>query len=91
MDDRELLSKAEAALAEIDRSQGLSDEHANVLAALRIRLHGGPRERLEDLLEAAGSLKGKRPLDESLPAAPKTGNFDDALQKPPKKPEWPGL
>lgn len=89
MDDEELLRRAESALAEIDRSQGLSDEHANVLAALRIRIHGAPRESLEDLLKAAGTLKGKRSLDEPAPA-PGKRSFDDVLGKPPKRPEWPG-
>ena len=89
MDDEELLRRAEAVLAELDRSQGLSDEHADVLAALRIRNHGGPRENLEDLLKAAGSLKGKRSLEESAPP-PAKRSFEDALGKPPKKPTWPG-
>jgi hypothetical protein len=88
MDDDELLRRTEAVLAEIDRSQGLSDEHADVLAALRIRIHGGPREKLEDLLKATGSLKGKRSLEVAPPAA--KGLFEDALRKPPKKPQWPG-
>jgi hypothetical protein len=89
MDDEELLRRAEGALAELDRSQGLSDEQANVLAALRIRIHGAPRESLEDLLKAAGTLKGKRSLDEPVPA-PGKRSFDDVLGKPPKRPEWPG-
>jgi hypothetical protein len=89
MDDNELLARAESALAEIDRAQGLADEHANVLAALRIRLHGGPRENLDELLKAAGTLKGKRSLEDAVPAPRKS--FDDALKKPPKKPDWPGL
>ena len=90
MDDEELLRQAEAALAELDRSQGLSDEHADVLAALRIRIHGGPKGNLEDLLKAAGTLKGKRSLDEPAPA-PAKRSLEDAFGKPPKKPEWPGF
>ena len=89
MDDEELLRRAEGVLAELDRSQGLSNEHADVLAALRIRIHGGPRENLDDLLKAAGTLKGKHSLDES-PPAPGKRSFEDVLGKPPKKPEWPG-
>jgi hypothetical protein len=89
MNDDDLLRQAEAALAEIDRGQGLSDEHADVLAALRIRLHGAPRESLDELMKAAGSLKGKRSFEEARPAKAK-GSFEDVLQKPPKKPEWPG-
>jgi hypothetical protein len=49
-DDRKLLRRAERALAEIDRGPGLSDEHADVLAALRIRLEGRERASLEDLM-----------------------------------------
>ncbi|MGH2690565.1 MAG: hypothetical protein ACRDKW_17415 [Actinomycetota bacterium] len=89
MTDDDLLRRAEAALAEIDRSQGLADEHANVLAALRIRLHGGPRENLDELLKAAGTLKGKRSLEDAPP--PRKGSFEDVLKQPPKKPDWPGL
>jgi hypothetical protein len=89
MNDDELLRQAEAALAEIDRAQGLSDEHADVLAALRIRLHGAPRESLDELMKAAGSLKGKRSFEEARPTQAK-GSFEDVLHKPPRKPEWPG-
>jgi hypothetical protein len=89
MSDDDLLRSAEAALAEIDRTHGLADEHADVLAALRIRLHGGPRGNLDELLKAAGALKGKRSIEETPPA--QKGSFDDVLNKPPKKPDWPGL
>ena len=91
MDDEQLLRRVEAVLAEIDRSQGLSDEHASVLAVLRIRLHGGPRESLEELLEAAGSLKGKRALEDVKPPERSTGSLEDAMRRPPRKPGWPGL
>lgn len=89
MDDEELLRLAEQALTEIDRSQGLSEEHANVLAALRLRIHGGPKRTLDDALEAAGQMKGKFSLDEP-PPAPKKPSLDDAMKKPPKKRDWPG-
>lgn len=58
--DLELLRKAERALAEIDRTHGLIDRHADVLAALRIRIEGGPRKSLEELMAAAGEIEGKR-------------------------------
>lgn len=66
--DLELLKKAEAALAEIDRTAGLIDRHADVLATLRIRIEGGPRKSLEELIDAAGDIQGKRAaeLDEKL-------------------------
>lgn len=87
--DLGLLKKAEAVLAEIDRNSGLIDRHADVLAALRIRIEGGPRKSLEELMSAAGEIKGKRgsQLDERLRAAeakPK-GDLGDLLAREPKK------
>ncbi|MGH2717245.1 MAG: hypothetical protein ACRDJU_01530 [Actinomycetota bacterium] len=87
--DEALMRRAEEALAELDRNQGLNDEHSGVLAALRIRLDGGPRKTLEDVLRAAGDLKGKRSLD-GLQAPPKP-SLEDAFKKPPAKKDWPGL
>src|SRR6266536_907931 len=57
-EDEKLLRRAEKALTEIKVAGGLSDEHASVLAALRIRLRGDPGKSLEDLLSAAGDLGG---------------------------------
>ena len=67
-EDLNLLKRAEAALAEIDRTAGLENRHADVLAALRIRIEGGPRRSLEQLMEAAGDIQGRkaRELDEKL-------------------------
>lgn len=89
VDDVDLLRRAEAVLSEIDRTQGLSDEHAEVLAALRIRLHGAPRKTLDDVLKAAGDLKGKVSLD-NPPPPPKKGSLEDVLRRGPSKREWPG-
>lgn len=86
--DLELIRKAEAVLAEIDRTQGLDDRHADVLAALRIRIEGGPRKSLEELLDAAGEIRGKAAqLDERLKgeAARDSGDLSDLLSKEPKK------
>ena len=87
--DLDLLKKAERALAEIDRTQGLLDRHADVLAALRIRIEGGPRKSLEELMEATGSIEGKRAkeLSEKLKAeeAKSKGDLGDLLAKEPKK------
>jgi len=47
MDDEELLTQAEEALTEIKVAHGLSDRHASVLAALRIRLKGSAGKSLE--------------------------------------------
>jgi hypothetical protein len=90
MDDQELLARAEQALAEIKVAQGLSDEHASVLAALRIRLRGDPGKDLEELLESAGDLGGPR-LDDLMTEAKPKRSLDDVLaEKPKPKPEWPG-
>ncbi len=87
--DLELLKKAERVLAEIDRTSGLIDRHADVLAALRIRIEGGPRKSLEELIEATGSIEGKRgkELSEKLAAesAKKTGDLVDLMANEPKK------
>ena len=89
-DDEALLARAERALAQIKVSQGLSDEHASVLAALRIRLRGEAGGKLDDLLESAGDLAGPR-LDDLMgrPAKPKRSLDDVLAQEPKPKPDWP--
>ena len=88
--DRKLIEKATQVLAEIDRGPGLSDEHAEVLAALRIRLEGKPRAKLEDLLTAAGDIGGKKDLGAALDAAETkpTSDWPDVEEQ---KRDWPGL
>ena len=92
MDDAELLARAERALTEIKVNQGLSEDHAAVLTALRIRLKGSDTGSLEDLLEAAGDL-GSRSLDEELAADRASAHkpsLDDLFAQDPKpKPDWP--
>jgi hypothetical protein len=91
-EDEKLLRLAEQTLAEINVAQGLSDPHASVLAALRIRLKGDPGKNLEDLLDAAGDL-GSGPRLDSLMGEeekPKQSLDDILAQKPKPKPEWPG-
>jgi hypothetical protein len=91
VDDEELLARAEQALTEIKVSEGLSEQHASVLAALRIRLRGGDNKSLEDMLEAADDLSGDT-LDDKLAqdeGEPKP-SLDDLLSKEPEKPTWPG-
>lgn len=65
MDDDALLARAEQALTEIKVAQGLSEEHAAVLAALRIRLKGSDTGSLDALLEAAGDV-GSKSLDDAI-------------------------
>jgi hypothetical protein len=88
--DEKLLRRAEKALTEIKVAQGLSDPHASVLAALRIRLKGDPGKSLDDLLEAAGDLSGSK-LDEMLQTPEESkGSLDDLFAAKPKpKPDWP--
>ena len=89
-DDRKLIQRAAQALAEIDRGEGLSDEHADVLAALRIRLEGKPRAKLEDLLTAAGDISGKKDLTDVLGTPDEPAKSDWPVVEEKKK-EWPGL
>lgn len=90
-EDEKLLRRAEKAFTEIKVAQGLADEHASVLAALRIRLKGDPGKSLDDLLTAAGDVGGKRLEDllERGPEKPKRSLDDVLAQKPKPKPEWP--
>jgi hypothetical protein len=92
-DDEKLLRQAEQALAEIKVAQGLSDPHASVLAALRIRLKGDPGKNLEDLLEAAGDIGSGPRLDSLMNEKedkPKQSLDDILAERPKPKPEWPG-
>jgi hypothetical protein len=89
-DDRKLIQSAADAMGEIDRGPGLIDRHAEVLAALRIRLEGKERAKLEDLLSAAGDISGKRDLGEAIAA----GENKPASEWPDveeEKKDWPGL
>ena len=88
-DGEKLIRQAEKALTEIKVAQGLSDEHASVLAALRIYLKGDPGKSLEDLLSAAGDLGSTTSLEGLLQGKtePKRGpTLDDVLTQKRKKP-----
>lgn len=90
MDDAELLAKAEEALTEIKVSQGLSERHEAVLAALRIRLKGSAGKSLEEMLEAAEDAEPD-PLGEAIAKVERKRkpSLDDLLSKEPKKkPDW---
>lgn len=92
MDDEELLAKAEEALTEIKVNQGLSDRHASVLAALRIRLKGSAGGSLEEMLEAAGDVEaGSGRLEQEMARAEGESkpSLDDLLRQEPTKPDWP--
>src|ERR687887_1666452 len=89
--DEKLLRRAEKALTEIKVAVGLSDEHASVLAGLRIRLKGDPGKSLEDLLTAAGDLESGSKLEALLQEKGKSkGSLEELLaEKPKPKPDWP--
>jgi hypothetical protein len=80
--DERLLARAEETLTEIKVAQGLSEPHAAVLAALRIRLKGEAGKSLEDMLAAAEDDAGPK-LDEVIDRAqtkPST-SIDDLMSK----------
>ena len=89
-EDRKLISEAAQVLGEIDRGPGLSGEHADVLAALRIRLEGKPRAKLEDLLSAAGDISAKKDLADVLGGTGEEPKSDWPVIEE-KKRDWPGL
>jgi hypothetical protein len=81
-DDERLLARAEEALTEIKVSTGLSEPHAAVLAALRIRLRGDPGSSLDELMVAADDLDGPT-LDDVLQGSEgeSSQSLDDLLSK----------
>lgn len=89
-EDRKLIRRAAEVLGEIDRGPGLIDRHADVLAALRIRLEGKERAKLEDLLSAAGDIGGGKDLGNVLAGAdePASVEWPDVEEK---KRDWPAL
>jgi hypothetical protein len=92
-DDERLLRRAEEALTEIKVAQGLSEQHAAVLAALRIRLKGKADSSLEEMLEAADDTDTETEtgsaLDELMEERKPEKSLDDLFAEQPKKPEWP--
>ncbi len=90
-EDRKLIADAAQVLGEIDRGPGLTAEHADVLAALRIRLEGKPRSSLEDLLSAAGEISAKKDLADVLGGDEDGGATSDWPVIEEKKRDWPGL
>ena len=88
-EDRKLFQKAADALAEIDRNQGLDDHHADVLAALRIRVEGKKRASLDELLTATGEISGKKGIEDALSASEKRKSDWPEIEE--QKKDWPGL
>ena len=90
VDDEQLLARAEEALTEIKVSQGISERHEAVLAALRIRLKGSTGKSLEEMLEAADDPAADTLAEKLAEAegAPKR-TLDDLFAEPKPKPDWP--
>jgi hypothetical protein len=92
VDDEQLLTEAEQALTEIKVAQGLSEQHASVLAALRIRLKGSAGASLEEMLKAADDApRSSDELAAKVAEAERTTrpSLDDLLKREPPKPDWP--
>jgi hypothetical protein len=85
--DERLLARAEEALTEIKVAAGLSERHAAVLAALRIRLKGDAGGSLDDMIAAAEDPEptGSQ-LDDAIQQASskRASSLDDLLTKPGK-------
>src|SRR5207302_4648492 len=88
-DDEKLLRRAEETLTEIKVARGLSDRHAAVLAALRIRLKGKADKSLDEMLEAAGDVGSGRALQDLVQEKKPKRSLDDLLAEKKTKPEWP--
>jgi hypothetical protein len=87
-EDERLLSRAEEALTEIKVASGLSEPHAAVLAALRIRLRGEAGGSLEELLTAAEDPQEPgldRLLGERTETAPTFESLLAREDRPPKR------
>lgn len=84
-----MLQRAEETLTEIKVAQGLSERHAAVLAALRIRLKGSDAKSLEEMLEAAEDPDAGGVGDWPSEPAPKRSLDDLLANEPQPKPEWP--
>jgi hypothetical protein len=87
VDDKELLGKAEQALTEIKINQGLSERHASVLAALRIRLKGSAGKSLEEMLAAAGDPRSGVEEELTRAESERKPSLDDLLSGRKPKPD----
>jgi hypothetical protein len=85
--DRELLVRAELALAQLNNAHGLDPDQSATLTAIRLRLEGKQRASLDDLLTAGRDLRGKERPDQAL-TSPKQGpSFDDLVAGADKRPK----
>src|SRR4029453_2363659 len=85
--DRELLTRAELALTQLNNRHGLEPDQSATLTAIRLRLEGKSRASLDDLLTAGKDLGGKDPLTEAMARGQQGPSFDDLVAGAEKKPK----
>jgi hypothetical protein len=84
--DRELLTRAELALSQLNNRHGLEPDQSATLTAIRLRLEGKSRASLDDLLTAGKDLGGKDPLTEAMTRR-QGPSFDDLVAGSEQKPK----
>jgi hypothetical protein len=84
--DRELLTRAELALTQLNNRHGLEPDQSATLTAIRLRLEGKSRASLDDLLTAGKDL-GKDPLAEAMARRQQGPSFEDLVAGTEKKPK----
>jgi hypothetical protein len=84
--DRELLTRAELALTQLNNRHGLEPDQSATLTAIRLRLEGKSRASLDDLLTAGKDLGGKDPLTEAMTRRPGP-SFDELVAGAEQKPK----
>jgi hypothetical protein len=85
--DRELLTRAELALTQLNNRHGLEPDQSSTLTAIRLRLEGKSRASLDDLLTAGKDLGGKDPLTEAMTQRRQAPSFDDLVAGAEQKPK----
>src|SRR4029453_15707120 len=76
--DRELLTRAELALTQLNNRHGLEPDQSAPLTAIRLRVEVKSRAALGDLLTAGKDLGGKDPLTEAMTRR-QGPSFDDLV------------
>jgi hypothetical protein len=84
--DRELLTRAELALTQLNNRHGLEPDQSATLTAIRLRLEGKSRASLDDLLTAGKDLGAKDPLTEAMTRR-QGPSFDDLVAGAEQKPK----
>jgi hypothetical protein len=85
--DRELLTRAELALTQLNNRHGLEPDQSATLTAIRLRLEGKERASLDDLLTAGKDVGGKDPLADALRERRGGPSFDDLVADVDQKPK----